>query len=113
MQWIRGNLGTAAGQTPNSGQTKTLLTQERTDDINSPAVFANSEHYGIRPVAFTLYSVRGRAPCLLGAFAGPTQGRTLYCPVTAVHLPTRRIYPSAGSIRWIYPLDLSVGSIRW
>ena len=53
------------------------------------------------------------ARALLGAFAGPTQGRTLYCPVTAVHLPTRRIYPSAGSIRWIYPLDLPVGSIRW
>ena len=50
------------------------------------------------------------ARALLGAVAGPSQGRTLYCPVTAVHLPTRRIYPlSVGSIRWIYPLDLSVG----
>ena len=62
--------------------------------------------------AFALSTPRV-ARALLGAFAGPTQGRTLYCPVTAVHLPTRRIYPSAGSIRWIYPLDLSVGSIRW
>ena len=62
--------------------------------------------------AFALSAPRV-ARTLLGAFAGPTQGRTLYCPVTAVHLPTRRIYPSAGSIRWIYPLDLSVGSIRW
>ena len=59
--------------------------------------------------AFALSAPRV-ARTLLGAFAGPTQGRTLYCPVTAVHLPTRRIYPlSVGSIRWIYPLDLSVG----
>ena len=56
--------------------------------------------------AFALSAPRV-ARALLGAVAGPTQGRTLYCPVTAVHLPTRRIYPldlSVGSVRWIYPL---------
>ena len=42
--------------------------------------------------AFALSTPRV-ARALLGAFAGPSQGRTLYCPVTAVHLPTRRIYP--------------------
>ena len=67
------------------------------------------------------------ARALTGAFAGPSQGRTLYCPVAAVHLPAHRIYPldlsvgsratssdlSVGSFRWIYPLDLSVGSFHW